>query len=110
MAILPPMAISAAYQLGFRRTQSLSAEQHLAVLGYLCDELLDTHAVRDTLQSAPQAPQDHCSDASLRGRAACSTLHGLMLGALPAACMAAFMRCLKMRMYNMMLSDKHPET
>ncbi len=55
MAQLPPVAVSAAYQLGFRRTQSLSAEQHLALLGYLCDELLDTHAVRDTLQSAPQA-------------------------------------------------------
>ncbi len=55
MAQLPPLAVGAAYQLGFRRTQSLSAEQHLALLGYLCDELLDTHAVRDTLQSAPQA-------------------------------------------------------
>ena len=55
MAQLPPLAVSAAYQLGFRRTQSLSAQQHLALLGYLCDELLDTHAVRDTLQSALHA-------------------------------------------------------
>lgn len=50
---MQPEVAAAARQLGFRRTSALTEEQHLLLLQYLCDEMLETHAMRDTLQSAP---------------------------------------------------------
>ena len=51
---MQPEVAAAARQLGFQRTSCLSEEQHLCLLQYLCDEMLETHALRDTLQSAPE--------------------------------------------------------
>ena len=104
MAQLPPLAVSAAYQLGFRRTQSLSAAQHLAVLGYLCDELLDTHAVRDTLQSALQAlPAPSCQPLKMARFLMCKlcgvklcmgTIHGVSISTVSTIARYAVLRVL----------------
>ena len=51
--LIQPEVAAAARELGFRRTGALSENQHLALLQYLCDEMLETHALRETLQSAP---------------------------------------------------------
>ena len=50
------VVLGAVGALGGGRAAALSAEQHLALLSFLCDEALDTAALRNVLQSALPDP------------------------------------------------------
>lgn len=51
------VVLGAVGALGGGRAAALSAEQHLALLSFLCDEALDTAALRNVLQSALLGPR-----------------------------------------------------
>lgn len=54
--IVGEVVLGAVGALGGGRAAALSSEQHLALLSFLCDEALDTAALRNVLQSAPPTP------------------------------------------------------